>query len=178
MKRKILLLGIILVMATVFFNSCTKTTKTDLFSSIIKNDDGDFRGLTLNTKIADVKKAEDKEAMTNETKESLEYKYKIDKDSSFDIICDFDRKGLYSIDIQTYLYNDNDVAVAIKKGHNLYQKFFDKFSKEYGNPEKVADKSYSWSFKSKSGNDATIQLIDNSELDEYGSVNIIIEVVE
>ncbi len=178
MSKKFLLLGVVLIMITGFFNSCTETAKTDLFSTIVKNGDGDFRGLTLNTKLEDVKKVEDAEAMTDETEESLEYEYKIDEDNSFDIICDFDQEGLYSIDIQTYLYNDNDEAAAIKKGQDLYQRFFDKFSKEYGDPEKIADKSYSWSFKSKSGNSATIQLIDNSELDNYGSINIIIEAVE
>ncbi|RKX17136.1 MAG: hypothetical protein DRP35_11445, partial [Candidatus Zixiibacteriota bacterium] len=121
-------------MITGFFNSCTETAKTDLFSTIVKNEDGDFRGLTLNTKLEDVKKVEDAEAMTDETEESLEYEYKMDEDNSFDIICDFDQEGLYSIDIQTYLYNDNDEAAAIKKGQDLYQRFFDKFSKEYGDP--------------------------------------------
>lgn len=178
MSKRILLLGVVLIMVTGFFNSCTETTKKDLFSTIVGNDDGDFRGITLNEQLTDVKKAENKEAMTDGTEESLEYEYKMDEDNSFDIVYDFDQKGLYSIDIQTYLYNDNDEAAAMKKGHDLYQKFFDKFSKKYGDPEKIADKSYSWSFKSKSGNDATIQLIDNSDLDNYGSVNIIVEAVE
>lgn len=178
MKKFFLLLAVVLIMVTGFFNSCTETKKTDLFSTIVKNDDGDFRGLTLNSKLAEVKKIEDAKALKDETEESLEYEYKMDEDNSFDIICDFDTQGLYSIDIQTYLYNDNDQAAATKKGQDLYQKFFDKFSKKYGEPEKIADKSYSWSLKSKSGNSAEIQLIDNSELDDYGSVNIIIEAVE
>jgi len=178
MRKFLFLLGVVLIMSIGFFNSCTKTTKTDLFSTIVKNDDGDFRGLILNSKLADVKKLENADAIIKETEESLEYDYKIDKEDSFDVICYFDRQGLYSIDIQTYLYNDNDPAAALKKGHDLYQKFFDKFSKKYGKPDKIADKSYSWAIKSKSGNDATIQLIDNSDLDDYGSVNIVIETVE
>ncbi len=178
MSKKFLLLGVVLIIVTGFFNSCTESKKTDLYSTIVKNDNGDFRGLTLNSKLAEVKKTEDAKALTSETEESLEYEYKMDEDNSFDIICDFDDKGLYSIDIQTYLYNDNDQATAVKEGQNLFQKFFDSFSKKFGKPEKVADKSYSWSFKSKSGNDAEIQLIDNSDLDNYGSVNVIIEAVE
>jgi len=178
MRKFFLLLGIVLIVFIGVFNSCNNSTKTDLFSTIVKNDDGDFRGLVLNSKLADVKKLEDADAIIKETDESLEYEYKMDEDNSFDIMCYFDKQGLYSIDIQTYLYNDNDQAAALKKGHDLYQKFFDKFSKKYGNPEKIADKSYSWATKSKSGSDATIQLIDNSDLDNYGSVNIIIEAVE
>ncbi len=178
MNKKILLLGVVLIMVSGLFNSCTETKKTDLFSTIIKNDSGDFRGLTLNSKKGNVKRTEDKNALTDETEESLEYEYKMNKDNSFDIICDFDEQGLYSIDIQTYLYNDNDQAAAIKTGQDLYQKFFDYFSKKFGQPEKVADKSYSWSFKPKSGKTGEIQLIDNSDLDNYGSVNIIVETVE
>ncbi len=180
MRKNVFLLGVVLILVIGFFNSCTetKTTKTDLFSTIVKNDDGDFRELILNSTLVDVKKQEDANALKSETEESLEYEYKMDEDNSFDIVCNFDQQGLYSIDIQTYLYNDNDKAVAVKKGHDLYQKFFDMFSKKYGEAEKIADKSYSWAIKSKSGNDATVQLIDNSDLDEYGSVNIIIEIVK
>ncbi len=178
MNKKVLMLAIAVIGMATFFNSCTETKKSDLFSMITKSDEGDFRGVNLNCKFDDVKNAEDKTSLKDEREnESLEYDYKIDEDNSFVATYDFDDQGLYSIDVQTYLYND-DKAAAVKKGQDLYQKFFDAFSKKYGQPEEIAEKSYSWTIKSKNGVEGEIQLIDNSDLDDYGSVNIIVEAVE
>lgn len=178
MTNKRILIVMALLGFSAFINSCTETKNTDLFSIIIKSSEGDFRGINLNSKFEDVKKSEDSESLTVEKEnESLEYEFKLDEDNSYIVTYDFDDQGLYSINIQTYLYND-DKAIAKKKGQDLYQKFFDSFSKKYNKPEKIADKSYSWSIKSKSGTEGEIQLIDNSDLDDYGSVNIIVETVE
>lgn len=178
MSKKTIFIGFILTLfATSFFYSCSKNEETDLFSSVIKNNKGDFRNIILNSEITEIRKYEDKKALINETSELLEYKYKIDEKNSYSITYNFDSKGLYSIDIQIDIH-DNPDSLSVKKGHKLYQKFFNRFQKKYGTPEKISDENYSWSFKSISGNNAVIQLTDNSNLDDYGSINIIIEAVQ
>ncbi len=154
--------------------SCNKEDKQTLFTTVMKSSDGDIRGITLNSDPETVKKLES-EAPDSIADDYLLYNIYIpEKYADIKIEYSFDEKGLYSADISVRIMNP-DTAKAIAAIDTLQTKITKLMTKKYGAPIKLSDMVYLWNYTSKSGTGASVQLMNNTEIEDTPSLEILVQ---
>lgn len=180
MIRK-LLLSIVVVGFVIFMNSCgnSNSGKSELFSLVINDHNGNPRLEQMFASSEDVQKVEDEKAVTTIAAEGsiLVYNYEIDKnESSYNVFYDLEEGGVFSINLDVTFYcGDEDEEVAAKKAEDLYQEFVSYFTSNYGEPNQNENNEYFWQLTSNGENLEIIISNDGSEVpgDGYVSIHIL-----
>lgn len=145
--------------------SCEKGNST-YFDSILKTEEGVFRGIQIGNTIEEVKLIENQEFLVDNMSEYLYYDYKLDMGNSYTISYDFSENKLYEIEVSIYF----DV---IEDANNVFTEFSNHFTKKHGEGKVATDGYTSWRTKSRlTGNGVEIAMINDSQ--EYGYISILI----
>jgi len=145
--------------------SCTEGNST-YFDSILKSEEGVFRGIEIGNTIEEVKSIENREFLIDNMSEYLYYDYKMDMGNSYTISYDFSENSLYEVQVSIYF----DV---IDDANKIFDEFTAHFTKKYGTCKIAADGYTSWRTKSRlTGNGVEIAMINDSQ--EYGYISILI----
>ncbi len=168
MKQSLKILFAILIITSIT-NGCSNNKDNEtLFTTVFKTIKGDVRGINLNSTINEVK---EKEGLKPDSISDNYLHYTIkknDKNTIIDIAYNFDKNGLYSADI--VIKTDSLSAID-----TLQTKTIKLFTKKYGAPIKLAPQIYLWNYTSPSGASASAQLINNSNIENKGALEIIVQ---
>ncbi len=168
----VLLLAAGLLLTTL--ESCNKSNPQTLFTSVMKSSEGDIRGITLNSDLESVKKMES-EKPDSVADDYLLYRISLpEKYANIEIAYSFDEKGLYSADISVQVKNP-DTAKAIAAIDTLQTKITKLMTKKYGSPVKLSDKVLLWNYTSPSGTGASVQLMNNTEIEDVPSLELLVQ---
>jgi hypothetical protein len=155
-------------------NSCGTQQEPSLFTSVMKTTQGDIRGITLNSDIETVKKAEESEP-DSIAEDYLLYNYKIPtKNALIKIEYSFDEKGLYSADVVVKI-NNADTTKAVSAIDTLETKIVKLLSKKYGSPFKLSGEVSMWNYTSQGGSAASVQLINNTAVEDVPTLEILVQ---
>lgn len=145
--------------------SCTKK-HTPYFDTILKSEQGIFRGIEIGDGIEAIKKTENDAFLVDNMPDYLYYDYQLDMGNSYTISYDFSDNKLYEIELAAYF----DV---VEDANGLFKEFSDHFNSKYGKG-KIEDDGYtSWRTKSKkNGNNLEIAMVNDSQ--DYGYLSILI----
>jgi len=172
MKKIIYTIGVFTIL-TIAFYSCNKQKSETLFTTVMKTDKGDIRGINLNSTPETVKKIEQNKP-DSVADGYLEYRINIpDKNANVIIAYSFDQDGLYSADINVKI--TGDTAASFNKIDTLQSKITKLLIKKYGAPVKLSDEAFLWNYTSESGSSASAQLINNSKIEGTGSLELLIQ---
>lgn len=145
--------------------SCEKGNSA-YFDSILKSEEGVFRGIQIGNTIEEVKTTENQEFLVDNMAEYLYYDYKLDMGNSYTISYDFSENKLYEIEVSIYF----DV---IDDANKIFDEFTAHFTEKYGAGKVATDGYTSWRTKSRlTGNGVEIAMINDSQ--EYGYISILI----
>ncbi len=140
-------------------------TEEQYFNTIIKTEQGHFRGVEIGDSLATVK-AVDPDYLVFESEEELEYQIPlVEEDSSFfDINYSFDEFGLFEIQVDIYLSNPDETTL-------MFERFKTYFNKKYG--ESMMSAGYTtWLTQSAQKNNVEVSLIDESTDFGYNLLSI------
>ncbi len=156
--------NILLLLFTLLF-SCTQK-KNPYFDTILKSENGTFRGVEIGCGIEDIKKYENEEFLIDSMPDYLYFDYKLDMGNSYTISYDFARNELYEIELAAYF----DV---IEDANQIFTDFSKYFNEKHGKG-KIEDDGYtSWRAKNvKTGSNIEIAMVNDSQ--EYGYISILI----
>lgn len=156
----------ILTLSLIFLFSCANKPQSTYFDTIVKSEEGIFRGIEIGNSVEQIKTAENKEFLVDNMSDYLYYDYKLDMGNSYTISYDFSEDKLYEIQLSSYFD-------AIEDAEKLFADFNNHFTKKYGTGKIENDGYTSWRTKSKNtGNTVEIVMINDSQ--EYGYISLII----
>ena len=153
--------------------SCNNNQEKTLFTTVMKTNKGDIRGVNLNSSPEQVKKIE------GEKPDSVAdgyLAYFIDvpsKQAHITVEYSFDNTGLYSADIKVKI--DGDSTKSMAAIDTLQTKIRKLLTKKYGAPVELSPVTLMWNFKSESGSSASTQLLNNSEVEGTGYLEILVQ---
>jgi hypothetical protein len=171
MKNLSLLL--ISAIAILLLASCNKSQDKTLFTTVMKTDKGDIRGVNLNSSPDQVKQIE---GITPDSTAEGYLFYIIDypsKHAKIKIEYNFDDNGLYSAYIS--IKAEGDSVQSFATIDTLQSKIKKLLTKKYGLPTSLSPENFLWSFKSNSGSPASAQMINNSKIEGTGSLELIVQ---
>ena len=154
---------VLVILLTIF--SCKKSTSPH-FDSIVKSEEGIFRGVEIGNTIDEVKASENNTFLVDNMPDYLYYDYKLDMGNSYTISYDFSQNNLYEIELSAYFDK-------IEDANNLFVELTAHFFERYGKGKIATDGYTSWRTKSKeTGNTIEIAMINDSQ--DYGYISILI----
>ncbi len=182
MKTKIIL-SIVAIAFVAFLNSCSEsksTDKSDLFSLLINDNNGNPRIENLNKPISEVKKSEDINALDKVTDLSTNFEYKLDSNGSYyniDYTIYDEHVGVVDIELSLYPNDDEtNKEKNNKKSEALYQKIIDYLNSNYGAITDKGDNAYSWEFTPENSDESVLIEISYEVYNEGENyINILIQ---
>ncbi len=168
-------LKFLLVLATVAFLtvSCSNNQEKTLFTTVMKTDKGDIRGIKLNSSPEEVKKIEGQKPDSTADGYLAYFINVPSKQAHLTIEYNFDNRGLYSADINVKVKGDSTKSLSTID--TLQKKIRKLLTKKYGPPVELSPVTLIWNFKSESGSSASAQLLNNSEVEGTGSLEIFVQ---
>jgi len=158
MKNAVVLFGVI------FFLASCGSGDTPTFDSIIKSEEGHFRGIEIGASLDEVKKSESVKPQ-DEEEDYLYYDIELGADDSYAISYSFDEKGLYEIQVDVFFEQPQSAV-------DLFSKFRTYFGEKYGSSKEEDDGYATWLTTSSVSDEIEISLIDESAGYDYGKISI------
>ena len=157
---------ITLLLSICFLFAC-KNNKSDFFDTILKSQDGQFRGAQIGASLEQTKLLENQEFLIDEMPDYLHYDYEISMGNTYTVTYDFTNNNeLYEIEVAIFL----DV---IEDADLLYKNFSDHFNRKYSVGKKEADGYMSWNTTSSLSNSKiAVSIINDSK--SYGFITIFV----
>ncbi|MCB9361630.1 MAG: hypothetical protein H6587_09485 [Flavobacteriales bacterium] len=149
----------------ILFSACTPK-KNQYFDTLLKTENGIFRGVEIGNSIAEIKQIENIEFLIDDMPDYLYYDYKLDMGNSYTISYDFSDNKLYEIELAAYFDQ-------IEDANQIFKDFSNHFNKIHGKG-KVEDDGYTaWRTKNeKTNTNIEIAMVNDSK--EYGYISILI----
>lgn len=132
------------------------------FASLMKNDDGLFRGVNIGDTQDQVQQAE-REAPSSFTENVLTYEGQINESSDFAIRYGFENGKLYEIIVDA-TFEETEQGVKVINGFKNF------FTERYG-PYILGNGFCVWDIKTNSSN-VHIELVDDTEYDSFGQFSL------
>ncbi len=164
MKKLVSKIILILIICSSY--SC-KNNKSPYFDSILKSENGQFRGVEIGCSIEAVKAIEDSNFLKDQMDDYLHYDYEIDMGNGYTVSYDFSQENeLYEIELAVYLDVIEDASV-------LFNNLQEHYNKKYKIGKKEDDGYMTWhTHSSITENKIAISMINDSE--EYGYLTVLI----
>lgn len=135
------------------------------YNTILKSEQGDFRGVEIGMSKNQVKKLEDTSFLKDEMPTYLHYDIPINMGNSYTVAYDFSEdEKLYEIEVSVFF----DV---IEDAQTLLEDFENTFTKKYGNGSNSDDGFIIWNNKSNGKN---IEIAMKNDSDTYGYLSLVI----
>ena len=164
----------LLISGIILSQSCENKKQQTLFTTIMKTSKGDIRGINLNSDINTVRELETKEP-DSISDNYLFYNILVpEKYSQIKIEYNFDENGLYSANISVKILNPDSLK-ALQTLDTLQSKIKKLFTKKHGNPFELTKDILIWNYSSESGTDASVQLINNTKIENIPSLEILLQ---
>ncbi len=160
--RKRILIPCLLLIVTV--SACKRSLEKhgEDFASLMKNDDGLFRGVNIGDTQDQVQQAE-REAPSSFTENVLTYEGQINEASDYSIRYGFENGSLYEIIVDA-TFEETDQGVKVIHGFKSY------FTERYG-AFILGNGFCVWDVKTSTAN-VHIELVDDSEYDSFGQFSL------
>lgn len=144
--------------------SC-KQSDTAVFEKINVSSAGDFRGVTIRSAPAEVKKAEGI-LPKNEEDDYLFYEISLsDHEEYYTVGYSFNEKGLYEILLDVYLEKPDEAL-------QLFADLKANFVSRYGAPVQEDDQTLVWTIKTSQSDEVEVTLSDESQSYNSGKISV------
>lgn len=155
--------GILIILLV--FISCSSQDKNEHYQSILKIEEGHFRGVNIGMTLKQVRSIEVDSFLVDKMDDYLYYEYDISIGNSYTVSYDFSPKNtLYEIEVTTYL--DEVIHADL-----LFDEFHQYFSSIYNNSKIAKDGYITWKIQNKNAEkNIEIAMINQSET--YGIIII------